>query len=185
LWEVLGAARRRGRGAPLRLHAPEVELRFAPLDQFAAIAWDYAAAEHSTRGHPLEPLRGRLTACSLPAASEVIAMPNGSEVSYAGLVICRQRPGTAAGVVFMTLEDETGFVNLVVWSKVFRQYRPTILTTSFLGVSGTIQSQQHVVHIIAQRFWLPDLPAAPDDHRDGAPQPGTRSTLSIRSHDFH
>ena len=185
LWEVLGAARRRGRGAPLRLHAPEVELRFAPLDQFAAIAWDYAAAEHSTRGHPLEPLRGRLTACSLPAAGEVIAMPNGSEVSYAGLVICRQRPGTAAGVVFMTLEDETGFVNLVVWSKVFRQYRPTILTTSFLGVSGTIQSQQHVVHIIAQRFWLPDLPAAPDDHRDGAPQPGTRSTLSIRSHDFH
>ena len=176
LWEVLGAARRRGRDTPLALHAPDAELRFAPLDQFAAIAWDYAAAEHSTHGHPLEPLRSRLTACALPAAGEVIAMRNGSEVSYAGLVICRQRPGTAAGVVFMTLEDETGFVNLVVWSKVFRQYRPTILTTSFLGVSGTIQSQQQVVHIIARRFWLPELPAAPNDHR---------SALPIRSHDFH
>ena len=185
LWEVLGAARRRGRDTPLPLHAPDPEPGFAPLDQFAAIAWDYAAAEHSTRGHPLEPLRRRLTACSLPAAGEVIAMPGGSEVSYAGLVICRQRPGTAAGVVFMTLEDETGFVNLVVWSKVFRQYRPTILTTSFLGVSGTIQSQHHVVHIIARRFWLPDLPAAPNDHRDGASLPGARPNLPIRSHDFH
>ena len=173
LWEVLGAARRRGRSTPLPLHAPDAELHFAPLDQFAAIAWDYAAAEHSTRGHPLEPLRRRLAACSLPAASEVIAMHNGSEVSYAGLVICRQRPGTAAGVVFMTLEDETGFVNLVVWSKVFRQYRPTILTTSFLGVSGTIQSQHQVVHIIARQFWLPDLPAT------------TRASPPVRSHDFH
>ncbi len=173
LWEVLGAARRRGRGTPLPLHAPGAELRFAPLDQFAAIAWDYAAAEHSTRGHPLEPLRARLSACSLPAASEVIAMRNGSAVSYAGLVICRQRPGTAAGVVFMTLEDETGFVNLVVWSKVFQQYRSTILTTSFLGVSGAIQSQHHVVHIIANRFWLPDLPSDED------------ANVQIRSHDFH
>ena len=96
-------------------------------------------------------------------------MHNGSEVSYAGLVICRQRPGTAAGVVFMTLEDETGFVNLVVWSKVFRQYRPTILTTSFLGVSGTIQSQHQVVHIIARQFWLPDLPATPRSPRRSPP----------------
>ena len=185
LWEVLGAARRRGRSTPLPLHAPDAELRFAPLDQFAAIAWDYAAAEHSTRGHPLEPLRPRLAACSLPAASEVIAMHNGSAVSYAGLVICRQRPGTAAGVVFMTLEDETGFVNLVVWSKVFRQYRPTILTTSFLGVSGTIQSQHQVVHIIARQFWLPDLPATPRGHRDGTPPPAARPNLPVRSHDFH
>ena len=173
LWEVLGAARRRGRDTPLPLHAPEPEPGFTPLDQFAAIAWDYAAAEHSTRGHPLEPLRNRLSACALPAAGEVIAMRNGSAVSYAGLVICRQRPGTAAGVVFMTLEDETGFVNLVVWSKVFQQYRSTILTTSFLGVSGTIQSQHHVVHIIAQRFWLPDLPTNED------------ASVQVRSHDFH
>ena len=112
-------------------------------------------------------------------------MHNGSAVSYAGLVICRQRPGTAAGVVFMTLEDETGFVNLVVWSKVFRQYRPTILTTSFLGVSGTIQSQHQVVHIIADRFWLPDLPPDPNDSRDSATLPGPRPNLPVRSHDFH
>ena len=73
----------------------------------------------------------------------------------------------------MTLEDETGFVNLVVWSKVFRQYRPTILTTTFLGVSGTIQSQHQVVHVIANRFWLPDLPTDED------------TSVQVRSHDFH
>ena len=60
-------------------------------------------------------------------------MQDGRRVSYTGLVICRQRPGTASGVVFMTLEDEAGFVNLVVWPKVFQRYRPIILTTSFLG----------------------------------------------------
>ena len=185
LWEVVGAARRRGRSMPLPLPASDPEPHFAPLDQFAAIAWDYAAAEHSTRGHPLEPLRRRLAACSLPAASEVIAMRNGSEVSYAGLVICRQRPGTAAGVVFMTLEDETGFVNLVVWSKVFRQYRPTILTASFLGVSGTIQSQHQVVHVVARRFWIPELPATPDDRQADDGQPAAGPNLPVRSHDFH
>lgn len=184
LWEVLGAARR-GRHTPLPLHAPEPELHFAPLDQFAAIAWDYAAAEHSTRGHPLEPLRRQLAACALPAASEVTAMANGSAVSYAGLVICRQRPGTAADVVFMTLEDETGFVNLVVWSKVFRQYRRTILTTSFLGVGGTIQSQHQAVHIVAQRFWIPELPATPPDPHADDTRPATRPYLPVRSHDFH
>ena len=189
LWQVLGAARRRGRHAPLALEAPEAEAPFNPLDRFAAIAWDYTATGHSTRGHPLAPLRRRLAARHLPSAGQVAAMEHGRQVSYAGLVICRQRPGTAAGVVFMTLEDETGFVNLVVWSKVFERFRSTILSASFLGVSGTIQSQHNVVHIIAARFWAMELSADPTAEsaagRNGAPAPGASHPLPLRSHDFH
>ena len=165
------------------------EASFNPLDRFAAIAWDYTATGHSTRGHPLAPLRRRLAARDLPSAGQVAAMEHGRQVSYAGLVICRQRPGTAAGVVFMTLEDETGFVNLVVWSKVFERFRSTILSASFLGVSGTIQSRHHVVHIIAARFWAMEWSveptAEPAARRNGTPPPGARHPLSLRSHDFH
>ena len=69
---------------------------------------------------------------------------------YAGLVICRQRPGTATGVVFMTLEDETGFVNVVVWSQVFEEHTVLVKTASFLGVTGKLQVQDGVVHLIAE-----------------------------------
>jgi error-prone DNA polymerase len=77
-------------------------------------------------------------------------------------VICRQRPGTASGVTFMTLEDETGFVNLVVWTKVFEQYMVLAKTASFLGVTGKVQAKDGVVHLIAEQLWEPllDAPAA-------------------------
>ena len=93
-----------------------------------------------------------------------------NRLRYAGLVICRQRPGTASGVVFMTLEDETGFVNLVVWSQVFERHAILIKTAGFLGVSGRLQIQDGVTHLIADDFWLPKL-------RD-RPAPA-------RSRDFH
>jgi error-prone DNA polymerase len=72
-------------------------------------------------------------------------------------VICRQRPGTASGVVFMTLEDETGFVNVVVWSPVYERFKILVKTTSFLGVSGKLQVQDGVVHLIAESVWAPRL----------------------------
>jgi error-prone DNA polymerase len=92
-------------------------------------------------------------------------MGDGDIVRYAGLVICRQTPGTASGVTFMTLEDETGFVNLVVWPKVFEQNPRLAKSVSLLGVTGRLQKQQGVVHIIAQKMWRPEintrLPAVP------------------------
>jgi error-prone DNA polymerase len=91
-------------------------------------------------------------------------------VRYAGLVICRQRPGTASGVTFMTLEDETGFVNLVIWPKVFESFTLLLKTTSFLGVSGKIQSESGVVHVIADKFWKPKFSLKPE---------------RVRSRDFH
>ena len=188
LWQVLGAratARHHELERPLELDAPDPALRFSPLDRFGAIAWDYAAAGHSTRGHPLEPFRDQLARRELPDAGRVSAMQDGRRVSYSGLVICRQRPGTASGVVFMTLEDEAGFVNLVVWPKVFQRYRPIILTTSFLGVSGRIQARHDVVHIVAERFWKAELPVEPNADRPGDPLPRARQTIPLKSRDFH
>jgi error-prone DNA polymerase len=75
-------------------------------------------------------------------------------------VICRQRPYTAAGVTFMTLEDETGFVNLVVWSQVFEQHTLIVKTAVLLGVTGRLQVQEGVVHLVAEALWIPELPAA-------------------------
>src|SRR5262245_17241258 len=84
-------------------------------------------------------------------------MKHGARVRYAGLVICRQRPGTASGVTFMTLEDETGFVNLVVWSNVFERYALLARSESFLGVSGKLQVEEGVVHLVADRLWRPEV----------------------------
>ena len=110
---------------------------FESLSCFEEVKWDYRTTSHSPRRHPLEPMRASLTRQGLPDARTVASMKNGENIRYAGLVICRQRPGTAGGVVFMTLEDETGFVNVVVWESVFQRYSVLAKTLSFLGITGT------------------------------------------------
>ncbi|MCA9520401.1 MAG: error-prone DNA polymerase, partial [Myxococcales bacterium] len=112
---------------------------------------------HSTRGHPLAPLRSELKARGWPDARTLNQMPNGKLIKYAGVVICRQRPGTAGGVTFMTLEDESGFVNLVVWQQVFDKYTVLARTAAFLGVTGKLQVEQGVVHLVADALWAPDV----------------------------
>ena len=82
-------------------------------------------------------------------------------VRYAGVVICRQRPATASGTVFMTLEDETGFVNLVLWTRVFDENSILARTASFLGVTGRIQSEKGVVHVVVEKLWTPQVRATP------------------------
>ena len=159
LWNVRGLARTPA--VPLGLKTDEARPRFDELDAFETIGWDYGATGHSPRGHPLEPLRGELRARKLPDATSVRALPDGRRVRYAGLVICRQRPGTASGVVFMTLEDETGFVNVVVWSRVFERYAVLIKTSNFLGVTGKLQVKEGVTHVIAETFWHPPVRARP------------------------
>ena len=134
---------------------------FEPLSEFETIAWDHQLTAHSTRGHPLAPLRDALTARKLPDARTVAGMANERRVHYAGIVICRQRPATASSVTFMTLEDETGFVNVVVWKRVFDRYAVLARTASFLGVTGKLQCESGVVHIVAEALWTSALPARP------------------------
>ena len=168
LWAVRGLSRSRGAtlAVPMADATPELEA----LGALEEVMWDYSRTSHSTRGHPLEALRPALRAQRLPEAREVQRMPDGRRVKYAGLVICRQRPGTASGVVFMTLEDETGFVNVVLWSRVFEQQASLAKSASLLGVSGRIQSEQGVVHLVAEQLWVPRM--------DG-------SAPRVASRDFH
>ena len=168
LWEVHGLARRREIALPLGVHEPAPAL--TPLSLREQIAWDYRAAAHSPRGHPLEALREELRSAGLPDARTVGTLPNGRSVRYAGLVICRQTPGTASGVTFMTLEDETGFVNLVIWERVFERFVTLAKTAVFLGVSGTIQREHDVVHLVARTLWTPSVHHRPP---------------MLRSRDFH
>ena len=179
VFEGLGVDRRQAfwrtrglvRAAPIALPLDsEREPEFAPLDALEIVAWDYTRSHHSTRGHPLQPLRAALQAAGLPDARTVAGGRHGDAVRYAGIVICRQRPGTASGVTFMTLEDETGFVNVVVWRQVFEQYAIVLKTEPFLGISGRLQVEREVVHLIASSLWKPQL---------------SRTPVSGGSRDFH
>ncbi len=161
LWEAKGAARLAKDSSESRVESSEEATSFADLDAFESIGWDYATMNLSAGGHPLEPLRATMRAKRLPDAGEVRQMPDGLRTHYAGLVICRQRPGTASGVVFLTLEDETGFVNVVIWSKVYEQFRVLVKTASFLGVSGKLQVEDGVTHLIADAFWRPKIGTSP------------------------
>jgi error-prone DNA polymerase len=133
------------------------------LDLLESVAWDYSTMGLSARCHPLAPLREELLALGLPEAAALNRLPDGRRARYVGLVICRQRPGTASGVVFMTLEDETGFVNLVVWSRVFEENAALLKTASVLGVTGKLQVEDGVTHLIAESFWTPRLRARPEE----------------------
>ncbi|MDA1087172.1 MAG: error-prone DNA polymerase [Verrucomicrobia bacterium] len=159
LWTVLGI--QKPQGADLKLEIKEQDAHFEPLDTFETIHWDYEVTSHSPRGHPLTPLREELSRQGCPDAATVRAMKNGERVRYAGMVICRQRPGTAKGVVFMTLEDETGFVNLVMWERAYQQHRLIAKTAIFLGVSGKLQTDSNTVHIVVDKLWIPQVGAQP------------------------
>ncbi|MEJ0096697.1 MAG: OB-fold nucleic acid binding domain-containing protein [Bauldia sp.] len=88
---------------------------------------DYRYLSLSLKAHPLSFLRGELTARGILADAALRALPNNRRVTVAGLVLTRQRPGTAKGVIFMTLEDETDIANIIVWPKVFERFRPVVL----------------------------------------------------------
>jgi len=126
------------------------------------VMWDYRAAEHSTRGHPMQGLRRELSRRGIPTARALNAMRDGSRASYVGMTICRQRPGTKTGVTFYTLEDETGFVNLVVWKPVFEAHAVIARTALLMGVSGKIQSESGVIHLVADTLWEPPMSFTPE-----------------------
>ena len=86
---------------------------------------------------------------ALPAA-RLVEPSQGARVCVAGLVLVRQRPGTAKGVIFVTLEDETGVANVVIWAKVYQQFRRAVISGRLLRVTGRLQRQSNVVHVVAE-----------------------------------
>ena len=97
-------------------------------------------------------LRPRLARMRLATAAEIRALPHGRLARASGIVTTRQRPGTASGVVFITLEDETGCVNVVVWGRLFEQQRREALGARLMTVYGTVEREGEVVHLVASRI---------------------------------
>jgi len=109
---------------------------------------DYASTSLSLKAHPVSFVRKMLNQMGVVPTSELSKMKNGQRVKVCGLITVRQRPGTAKGVLFITIEDESGFANLVVWSKTFEQYRKVILQSRLLMVEGKLQIEGEVIHVV-------------------------------------
>ncbi|NJD30774.1 MAG: DNA polymerase III subunit alpha, partial [Gammaproteobacteria bacterium] len=165
-WNVAGVE------APLPL-IPEpriaegIPLLRAPREDEDIVA-DYAHTGLTLRRHPLALLRERLDARGILTAARLREMQHGTTVRTAGLVITRQRPGSAQGVTFVTLEDETGYVNLIVWRNVAERQRRALVGSRLMGVAGELQLEGEVMHVIVSRIvdlthWLGRLATSPRD----------------------
>jgi error-prone DNA polymerase len=153
-WEVAGAERpwplaaAAGQGTE-RAEARPLLTRPTEGEQIVA---DYASLGLSLGRHPLALLRERLRSRALLSAGELAQSADGAAVRTAGIVLMRQRPATAGGVTFVTLEDESGQVNVIVWERVGRAQRDALLESRLLEVHGRLQRQDGVTHLIAQRL---------------------------------
>ncbi|HUN69736.1 MAG TPA: error-prone DNA polymerase [Burkholderiales bacterium] len=149
----------------------------APPSEGEDIVADYRSIGLTLGRHPLALLRSHLEKLKMMKAENLSLLPHGRRVRAAGLVTCRQRPDTASGVVFVTLEDESGCVNVVVWRSLLERQRRTLLGARLLGVEGVIEREGRVVHLIAWRL---------EDHsRLLARLQAGAGELRLRSRDFH
>ena len=163
IWAAREIVARRGDALALSGDTePERQPRLPLLTDPQQVLWDYRTSHHSARGHPMRGIRPALSRMSIPTATALNALPDGTRAKYAGMVICRQQPGTATGVTFYTLEDETGFVNLVVWHPVFVKYSVLARTAVLLGATGKIQSESGVIHLVVDQLWDPELSFQPE-----------------------
>jgi error-prone DNA polymerase len=136
-----------------------------PMSHAEQLVLDYASTGVSVGDHAMNAVRPSLPA-GFKRASDLASMPHGAPVSTAGLVICRQRPQTASGVVFVTLEDETGFVNLILWAATFERWRHVATTSSLLAAHGKIEREGAVVYVVPDRLEKVDLYGVPAMSRD-------------------
>jgi error-prone DNA polymerase len=109
---------------------------------------DYVSTSLSLKAHPVSFVRWKLDQLQVAPASKLNTLKNGQFLKVCGLITVRQRPSTAKGVLFITIEDETGFVNLVVWQKTFEKYRKEILQSRLLMVAGKLQIAGEVIHVV-------------------------------------
>ena len=147
---------------------PPVTLPTMPLGQEVMI--DYSTTGLSLKQHPVALVREELQKRKIITSDELAKVLNGRWVKVAGLVLIRQRPGTASGIVFETIEDETGVVNLIIKPDIYDRYRPAARHAGLLQADGYVQRSGQVIHVMAKRlFDLSDLLAG----------------YSLRSRDFH
>ncbi len=170
LWAIKGLGQ-----APLDLFAaadaraaqtvPEVvepQAALQPLSAGREVVEDYRATQLSLRAHPLTFLRDRLAARRIAQCADLLDMKDGQRVEVAGLILVRQRPGSAKGVVFVTLEDETGIANAVLWADRFEANRRTVMSATMLAIKGKVQKEGIVIHLVAEQItdltpWLREV----------------------------
>jgi error-prone DNA polymerase len=164
LWQA-AAAERDPQSLLARVRPAAATSPLAPMSPFEETAADYATAHLTTGPHVMAHLRGELTAAGVLAARDLDGVRHGAEVRVAGHVIVRQRPGTAKGMCFLTLEDETGTANAVVTPPLYQRWRAVLNTSPLLEVAGRLERVDGVTHVRAIRFRRLDAPAAmPDGH---------------------
>jgi error-prone DNA polymerase len=129
----------------------EAKLPAMPLGE--QVLTDYATVRMSLKAHPMALLRHEFEALGYVKAKELATLPVERMVKVAGVVLIRQRPGSSSGVIFSTLEDETGIGNLIIWPKIFERYRRIVLASRLLGVRGTLQREQGVIHLVARQLF--------------------------------
>ena len=122
------------------------------MPQSEHVLQDYQTTRLSLKDHPMRFLRERYGAARLKTTAEATAAPNGAPVMTAGVVLVRQKPGSANGVVFITIEDETGIANLVLWPRTVEIYRAIVMGARILAVAGRVQRADDVTHIVAERL---------------------------------
>jgi error-prone DNA polymerase len=147
---------------------PEQSVSLRPPTTTENVLTDYARYGFSLERHPLALIRAQLRARKARSAAEIARTGNGTPLRAAGLVTVRQRPGTASGVTFVTIEDETGTVNVVVWLALAQRQRRTLIESTLLAIDGELQEADGVRHLIARRLhdWTPLMPNLAADSRD-------------------
>jgi error-prone DNA polymerase len=176
----------------------EPDVALSPMPPGEEVVNDYRYLKLSLRAHPASFLRGDLAHRGIMRNEALRAQASGARVRVSGLVTVRQRPGTAKGVIFMTIEDETAIANIIVWPKLFERFRLVVLGARYVAVAGRMQEECGVIHVVAER--LDDLTALlarladegpaieglargdevkrpPDDHRDKRVRPGRKTPL--------
>jgi error-prone DNA polymerase len=163
-WEALRAV---GDTLPLA-PAPRLPFRAEELEGVERIFLDYLATGISTGGHPMEHLRPRLRAAGIRGSLELEEAANRSTVAVAGLVVARQHPSTSKGTVFVLLEDEGGFINVIVPPALYKENRETVRFSPFLLVEGKLERDGRLINVVGRRFRTLKLPK-----------------IASTSHDFH
>ncbi len=156
LWEVRGLPKELP--LPLFEHAdqadagaePEVTLPVMPLSEH--VVNDYRTLRLSLKAHPMSFLRARVTEARIKSCADLRASRDGMRVSVAGVILVRQRPGSAQGVVFMTIEDETGVANAVIWPNVLERERKVVMGARLVVVHGRVQRHEDIIHVVAERL---------------------------------
>jgi len=149
-------------GALAGASAGEEPLELVPPTEAEDISLDYRSLGLTLGRHPLALLRAKLERLRVRRATDLPKLPHGRKIRVAGIVTHRQRPGTASGVIFMSLEDETGMSNLIVWPSVQALFRQAVFTARMVIIQGELQNEQNVTHVIVERIrdythWLGKL----------------------------